>query len=303
MLYLGYLIVLYSIFIQLLYHRKLPVWVMRLWFSINVVLQVIISCVVCQIITFLSKILNLYSLRNLHRLSIRACSIIFKYVLPFQFSHIHIEYMSGSLRWSDIKNQHCMCITHASFFDVILFLFLAPTNYITNARTFNKASLWKLPLFGYVIKACGHFPVYFTEENSSSFKVDKEKQVEVAARVEEFLNEDGSLAFFPEGALNRTPEVLKELRLGSFNTIIAHKLPIYYIITYGNHEVWPPDLKGAPGYPADIYVYLGKFEYDADAVDARFLSTALRDDMQKHLDDMIALRKKRNYEPWNRVSS
>ncbi|CCW59720.1 unnamed protein product [Phytomonas sp. EM1] len=303
MVYWSSLFVLYGIFIQLLHYRKLPVGVMRLWFSLNIVLQVILSWVACHIITFLSKTLNLYGLSTSESLSRSACSIIFKYVMPFYNSHIHVEYMSGSLHWGDIRNQHCMCLTHASFFDAVLFLLSAPTNYISHSKTFNKATLWSLPLFGYVIKACGHFPVYFVDESNSSFKVDKQKQVEVGARVEKFLGEGGYLVFFPEGALNRTPEVLKELRLGSFNTIITHKLPLYYAVSYGNHEVWPANLKGAPGYPADIYVYLGKFEYNVNAVDARSLSTALQEEMQKHLNNMLALRKKRGYKPWNGTAS
>jgi 1-acyl-sn-glycerol-3-phosphate acyltransferase len=290
--------VVYGGFLYLLRQRAAPVIVMRVWYTIHLVLCVIMSWFAAVVLTFAHKKLHLVSKSTAQSLERCVCATTFGCWLRFNSPHIHVHWMQGSLPWSSITKQHDLCLCHTSFFDTMLYLWYVPYRYIYSAKTFAKASLRKLPLFGSVIVGCGHFLVYFNSEEANTFSVDKAKQAAVAADVEAWLQQGGSLSFFPEGALNRTPEILKDFRLGSFNTIVRHKLALYYCVTYGNHEVWNASLKGVPGYPADVYMYIGKYEYDPEKEDAKSLSTGLRQEMQKHLDDILALRERRGYKPW-----
>lgn len=286
---------LYGIGFVLCRKRMLPVMALRLYFTVHLLLSLLMAWAVCRVVVFITK--NKYMDKTLsEQWALRVCSFFFGGLVTAS-PHIHVEYMPGSLSFKDLKGQHNLCLCHTSFFDTLLFLKLVPYDYVVRIRSFLKSTLQDMPLFGFVARTCGHFPVYFTSTEASSFAVDKAKQAAVATQVEAYLQAGGSLSFFPEGVLNRTPEVLKEFRLGGFTTILQHKLPVYYCVTYGNHEVWNSSLRGIPGFPADVFVYVGKFEYDADKVDARSLSTAVRLEMQKHLDDMITLRKKRNCKP------
>ncbi|KPI86771.1 hypothetical protein ABL78_4140 [Leptomonas seymouri] len=288
----------YSGFLYLMRLRALPVVVMRTWYTIHLVLCVLLSWFAGTVLVFAERKLHLLSKSTAQSLERCVCATTFGYWLRFNSPHIHVHWMPGSLPLSSITEQHDLCLCHTSFFDTMLHLWYVPYRYIYKAKTFAKASLRKLPLFGTVIVACGHFPVYFNSEEQNVFSVDKGKQAAVAAEVEEWLDQGGSLSFFPEGALNRTPEVLKDFRLGSFNTILSRKLALYYCVTYGNHEVWNPSLTGLPGYPANVYMYVGKYEYDPAKVDAVSLAAGLRQEMQKHLDDMMALRKRSGYLSW-----
>lgn len=297
MLCLLLFIAAYAGVLYALHQRLLPVVVMRAWFTAFLLAAVVASWAGGSVLLLLSRKLKVMSRATAESLSRCVCVLAFGYILRLNSPHIRVEAMEGSLPWAAITTQHDLCLCHTSFFDTILYLWLAPFRYVYTAKTFAKAQLRSLPLFGTVVRACGQFPVYFTSDKSESFTVDKEKQAAVAAQVEAFLTAGGSLSFFPEGALNRQPEVLKDFRLGSFNTILQHRLPVYYCVTYGNHEVWHPDLKGIPGYPADVYVYIGKFEYDAGATDAKTLAKDLREEMQRHLTKMIELRNARGYKP------
>ncbi|KAG5490326.1 hypothetical protein JKF63_00446 [Porcisia hertigi] len=289
--------VAYGGFLHLLRRRRVALAVMRVWFTFHMLLSLIITCLFAVLLSLLTKarLLDTATSQSLERC---VCATTFGYWLRFNSPHIHVEHLPGSLPFSSITKQHDLCLCHTSFFDTILFLWFTPYRYIYKAKTFAKAGLVKLPLLGTMITACGHFLVYFNSTESTCFSVNKDKQAAVAADVEDFLNKGGFLSFFPEGALNHTPEVLKDFRLGSFYTILNRKLELYYCVTYGNHEVWSPSLKGMPGYPADVYVYVGKYEYDADKVDAPALAKGLREEMQKHVDKMLALRAKRGYKPW-----
>lgn len=279
--------------------RALPVTVMRAWFTFHLALSVLVSAVLCGVVfTLAYKKLGLISKSKAENLSRALTAFAFGYVFPLSCQHVQVKQLEGSLPWSSITEQHDFCLCHTSFFDTVVYLWLVPYRYIYSAKTFVKASLRKLPVFGSVVVACGQFPVYFVSEESSSFSVNKDKQAQVAAEVEEFLKVGGSLSFFPEGALNRSPEVLTDFRLGSFHQILAHKLPVYYCISFGNHEVWNADLKGMPGYPADIYFYIGKCEYDASTTDAKQLATQVRETMQKKIDEVLEIRKRTGYQPW-----
>ncbi|KPA80630.1 putative mitochondrial acyltransferase [Leptomonas pyrrhocoris] len=288
---------LYGAMYLLLRERKLPTVVMRVWFTVHLFVSLIVVNVGCHVFSFLTSPLHVMPIGTAQALSRSLKHVVFKYFFAPAIPHVHRVEMPGSLPFSVLKSG-AVCACHCSFFDPLLFLFTAPLSFLWRGATFFKSSLLNLPLFGYVLKCTGYFPVYFANENSPSFHVNKEKQAAVVADVEAWLGKGNNMCFFPEGVMNRDPAVLTDFRLGSFNMILAHKTPLYYFVFYGDHEVWSPSWKGLPGFPADIYTYVGKYEYDPAKEDAHSLSVGLRAEMQSRLDDMLAKRKEREYKPW-----
>lgn len=284
----------YAGWLYLLRERRLPVIVMRAWFTLVLATAVVLTHVACRIIRLFSSKMSLSRSECLCRV---AKAAIFKAVFSMNIQHIRHVMMPGSLSMQD-SGRASMCMNHVSFFDSLWFLCVVPLRYIANAKTFIKSDLQNLPLFGYALKSAGYFPVYFVSAEASTFTVNKEKQAAVAANVTAFVESGGALDLFPEGAMNRTPETLKDFRLGTFNTILKYRLPLFYIVSYGNHEVWNTSLKGIPGFPADLYIDYQRFEYDAEKMDAPQLATALHAAMQKSLDNILALRRERGYVPW-----
>ncbi|KAG5490327.1 hypothetical protein JKF63_00447 [Porcisia hertigi] len=281
--------------LKLLHRRMMPVGLMRAWFTLHLLITVIGTHVGCRVISFFAYTLHVIPAPTAQALSRLWKHVAFKVWFATNVPHLHLVQMPGSLPYS-VLQQGAICSCHCSFLDSLLFLFIAPYSLLWNSRTFLKSSLRNLPLFGYALRCAGYFPVYFSDERSASFSVNKERQMMVSADVDEWVRKGKSLCFFPEGMMNRTPEVLKDFRLGSFNTILKHRMPLYYLVVHGNHEVWSPSLKGLPGFPADIYTYVGKYDYDPEE-DANSLAAGLRREMQKHMDDMLA-RKKLDYKPW-----
>ncbi|EPY38589.1 acyltransferase [Angomonas deanei] len=289
--------ILYAVWLYLL-HKRIPgVMMMRVWFTLVLLISVSLCNIACRVIVLLSRQFKLFDRDTSESYCRVFKSLVFRYFFRVNIPHIHTIMMEGSLDFDCLTPGTAVCMCHTSFFDSLVFLCFCPTNFLRNGKTFLKSSLQKLPIFGHVVKCCGHFPVYFADEKSDSFSVQKDKQAKVAEEVDQFLAKGGNLCFFPEGALNKTPEVLNDFRLGSFNTIVKHNFPLRYIVIYGNAEVWHPKLAGVPGYPADLYVFVGEFKYDANT-DARTLATNFRAEMQKKMDAILERRKKDGYKPW-----
>lgn len=289
---------IYGLILYSLKNRLLPVIFMRFWFTLFLFFSVLSCFLACHVIEFLAQTLKWIDSNTAAEWCRGAKTIVFRYLFFPNVPHIHLKPMPGTLPFSVLSEKYMMCMCHTSFFDSLFFLCITPLQCMMKSKTFIKSSLRNLPLFGYVLRCCGHFPVYFADENSQSFSVQKEKQVQVAEDVEDFISHGGNLCIFPEGALNHTPEVLKDFRLGSFNTIINHKRPLRYIAIYGNNEIWNARLKGIPGFPTDLYYYIGEYKYDPEHTDARTLATGLREEMQKHIDDILEERRKSGYVPY-----
>lgn len=297
LLCLAVIAAFYGAMYLLLRERKLPVLLMRVWFTAHLFLSLVIVNIGCHIISFFAYTLHFIPVGTAQAMSRMMKHVTFKYFFASVIPHIHRVEMPGSMPFTAMKSG-AVCACHCSFFDSLFFMFIVPLSFLWRGRTFLKSSLLNLPIFGYVLRCTGYFPVYFANESSASFHVNKEKQAAVGADVEDWLSKGNNMCFFPEGVMNRNPEVLTDFRLGSFNNILKHKMPLYYFVFYGDHEVWSPSWKGLPGFPADLYIYVGKYEYDAEKEDAKSLSTGLRMEMQRRLDDMLAMRKERDYKPW-----
>lgn len=215
------------------------------------------------------------------------CSLVFWLVCATS-PHIQIEEVGSTMKWSDIPERSMMCINHCSFFDPFLFVGEAPVGYIYNCKTLMKDSLRKIPIMGPIFDRVGHFPVYFRSDKENDFGVDKEKQEAVMAGVNAHLASGGRLALYPEGVVNVNPQILKSFRVGSFNLIVQHKLPLYYMITIGNNDTWPAGA-AVGGLPAKIRYSVHQYPVDySKEVDAKALCEGLQKAMQQKVDEAFA---------------
>lgn len=105
--------------------------------------------------------------------------------------------------------------------DSLLITALIPPEIARNLRSMIKLALFSEPVFGYICKAVGHFPVYFKGAKTGDFSVDKEKQAKVGEEVDAFIGSNGGLVVFPEGQLNPTPRTLQPFRRGAFGPRFA----------------------------------------------------------------------------------
>ncbi|RNF26535.1 acyltransferase [Trypanosoma conorhini] len=288
-----FFLLLFAIFMWLLYTRRCPVIVARAWFSLCLVLLVVMTFALCAPLR-LAADKKIIKARSCEKLSCIFSGIFLGKALWWLSPHIHVRFLEGSLDWRAIESKGAVGACHTSFFDTLLFLWLCPLSFLANCKAFAKKALWKMPLMGGVIRACGHFPVHFNSQDENSFAVDREKQALVMAEVETFLDQGGVICFFPEGVLNRTPETLKDFRIGTFSMLTKRHMPIHYMVYSGSQEVWDPTMKGLPGFPADVHFFIGKYEYDRDASGAE-VAKGLREAMQKQLDRMLVKRKNEKY--------
>jgi 1-acyl-sn-glycerol-3-phosphate acyltransferase len=263
-----------------LWRQLLPNAVNKIIFNAATLCSVVTASAICRVISLLAtiKLMPRGFSENLSR-----CVTSFVLKVGSWFSpHVHVVEVKGSLPWKSIPSQSALALNHTSFMDTILYLWRVPYPFIWGSKTLYKYTLEKLWFFGQIIRSCGQFPVFF--KNSEEFTVEKDRQAAVAEKLNLFLTGGGGLSFFPEGAVNKTPEKLADFRHGSFTTIIQHRLPVYYIVTWGCQDVWPPS--GAGGNAATILLKAGQLSVDFSdsTLTAKDLATRLHEKMQEELD-------------------
>ena len=135
----------------------------------------------------------------------------------------------------DKKRSYIMIANHTSIIDIFvnLKLFRMPIIFV------GKASLSKLPIFGYLYK-------------KSNVTVDRKSQrskKEVFSQVEQFVAKGNSICIYPEGGIpDDTSIVLDRFKTGAFRMAIEHQLPILPMVFYDNKTKFPYTMfKGYPG--------------------------------------------------------
>jgi len=128
---------------------------------------------------------------------------------------------------------------HSSFLDTIFTVTNVPARVAWRMRTYISSHLFKMPLLSTICTALGHFPVYFTASEYGKFTVDRERMDEVQKGVDHHLKEDGILAFFPEGQMNKTPNTLCDFRYGGFKKALKVDARLWTMTTYGCAKAWP----------------------------------------------------------------
>lgn len=102
-----------------------------------------------------------------------------------------------------------------------------------------KASLFRIPIFGWLIKKMGFIPVY---------REDPKKAFEAVSEGINKLKENTNVYIFPEGTWSSNPGELLPFKQGLYALAIKSQAPILPITLLGSYEVNPPDtLKLYPG--------------------------------------------------------
>lgn len=149
---------------------------------------------------------------------------------------------------------------HQSFLDTILTVAIMPSNVTWRCRTYLSSHLYKMPILSTILTAVGHFPVYFSKNSGyNKFSVDREKMDQVQKKVDKHLSNGGVLAFFPEGQMNKMPDVLCDFRYGGFKKALEYDARIWAMVAYGNQQSWPIKCQ-LGGYPVN-----GKYDVRAFA--------------------------------------
>ncbi|CAM9135120.1 unnamed protein product [Choristocarpus tenellus] len=168
------------------------------------------------------------------------CHYTFKYLLLFPVPWIQVSTPPEEeiLRLLD-RQRVFLLMNHTSYLDSIIFVGHFPPKVLRRYRTLMKASLFQLPLLGFISQCVGHFPVYFLTPRPEEFGVDKVKQTEVMLQVNSYIENGGCLSMFPEGMVGKVPGELLPFRRGTFT--LAHKtdMPVVSLAMNGNYHAWP----------------------------------------------------------------
>jgi 1-acyl-sn-glycerol-3-phosphate acyltransferase len=149
----------------------------------------------------------------------------------------------------------------------ILALFLINMRF----RWLSKASLFKIPFFGWAMTAIGYVPVERGDKES------RERCMKIAAR---HLKNNTPMLFFPEGTRSENGE-LRPFKNGAFRLAIAMNLPIIPITINGCNELLP---KGSilPS-SAHITIHIHP-KISPENLSAEELMTKVRNVIQEQLD-------------------
>lgn len=271
--------------------RLLPKTLLKLHFNVHL----LIAAIGANVVIISSRILRPFLPKRVIDEWLRFWTTVCMRYHRVACCHVTIKYAPGSLSWSDVPCRgSVVCVNHLSFFDVLLFMWIAPLWHMKKLKTFYKSDLGKVPLLGCILRDCGMLPVYFLKGASNEFSVDRDRQQKVNEEANAFVAEGlGNLSFYPEGGVNRQcPRELATFRHGSFSLILQNRCQVlYYVLTCGNETIWPPK-EAAGGNAGTVLVKIGKMkiDYSDSTLDAKTLSEKTRTVMQKELDELYAMK-------------
>lgn len=123
------------------------------------------------------------------------------------------------------KNEAVIYVANHQSQADILALFIIGTRF----RWLSKASLFKIPLFGWAMSAVGYVPVVRGSKKSS------ERCMRISAK---HLKKGTPMVFFPEGTRTKTGE-LGQFKNGAFRLAVSLGVPIVPITINGCAELLP----------------------------------------------------------------
>lgn len=149
--------------------------------------------------------------------------IVIKIVLFLSFIKIEIEGKNNI----NTSSRYIICSNHSSYLDIPS-LFILQFKYV---KFIGKESIRKVPLFGYMYRK-----LYIMVNRR-----DKESRNNVISASKTALNNNCSIAIYPEGAIpHNTPELIP-FKDGAFRLSIEEKTPILPVTLPFNHLVMPID--------------------------------------------------------------
>ena len=265
--------------------------VLRVWFTGTFVFSVLVTSAATRLVhalVFLSK-------RTREQWSARVAGAGFRFIFALN-PHIRFEYADeGEPQWERVFAEEgarpFMLVNHTSPLDSLVYSALVPMGVIGGLRTLAKYTLFRLPVFGWILRSAGHYPVYFNNvESATDFSVDKAAQERIARDVDEHIRLGGGLTLFPEGAINRVnSNTLQSFRRGAFETFARkHQMRLWGFLHTGVDKVWPT-WATVGGFPGKIRFKLFPLpDPPADASLAEYVEHCQRV-MQLELDLLLAL--------------
>jgi 1-acyl-sn-glycerol-3-phosphate acyltransferase len=123
--------------------------------------------------------------------------------------------------------QAVVISNHRSYLDPLLLIALFPHH-----RTIVKSRLFRIPLFGTMLKISGYLPASMEEDLGKLFITQMES-------LGDFFTKGGILFAFPEGTRSRNGGVGR-LNRGAFKIARMHKVPIQVIRITSTDALFPP---------------------------------------------------------------
>lgn len=108
------------------------------------------------------------------------------------------------------------------------------------------------------------------------------------------MAKDGCLALYPEGKLNRTPDVLCSFRRGMFSLAEENNMAVVSLINVGNQAAWPID-SALGGLPTRITLKLTEIAGAGHGLKAEEIRVKSEASMQADVTAMLEAR--RNIKP------
>lgn len=232
-----------------------------------------------------------------------------------------------TVEWSDINTGTVFLTNHTSLWDGFEFMGQPYLGMYKKQKVKMMGKAHLPPIMKMLIYDClKYFEVHFTaqdsgtkmtsydEKNYNDFRVDREKQDAVMAKVNEWISQGNTFAYAPEGRIGRTPEEIQSPRHGMLKVLFGncfdekHRPDIFLLTQYPSHHFWPLK-EPLGGLPADLDMSLSCFVYPANVAEEWFTvdektgertvfnsgacAEAIRKFMQSELDHIKDLRANR----------
>lgn len=265
--------------------RKALLSAMRAWFMTTFIGSVATAGLLCR----LTHLLAFLSPKRRQQISAQIAGLAFRMIFTLN-PQISIEHATDDEpAWDELFSSGTQApivlINHTSPLDSIFYSACMPTAYIKHVKTLAKSSLFKIPGFGTILHACGHFPVFFAKETATNnFSVDKQAQEKVAKDIETHLLEGGGLSMFPEGQLNPSDcKKLQTFRRGALQLAREKNLAVWGFLHTGIDTIWPVKDKFG-GNPGRIRFKLFKLDIPSSVHSTDDLNTFVT-----HVENMMQL--------------
>lgn len=142
----------------------------------------------------------------------RRCAVAAARVNPFW------KFRTSGVRISDPRRPYVAVSNHESFADILLISFLP-----WEMKWLSKESLFRLPVFGWMMRMAGDVPVR---------RGDRASRAEALEECRDRLRKRVSVMIFPEGTRSRTEELLP-FKDGAFRLAVETGVPILPLVVAG----------------------------------------------------------------------
>jgi 1-acyl-sn-glycerol-3-phosphate acyltransferase len=138
--------------------------------------------------------------------------------------------------------NYLVCANHQGFMDMFALVHSVPLPLLF----VSKASLFKIPLFGWGMRAVQHLELKRSDTEHDTRSLDQ---------LVTFLREGRSYVMFPEGT--RSPDgTIKEFKMGAFHSALKAPIPILPVSIIGSYDCLPKDSKRF--YPGVVRLVIGE---------------------------------------------